>query len=234
MRTRMLALAASSVLAVLAPASAPAQLGGKFVFTPYVGAYVPSGDLVRSSLTAGDVAAAGSARHRSSVAFGTTGSFWVTDRVGLEGGLVYSSSSLKSGGFLNEAGVVTPGSGRDYANVWLGSAKLMVQLLPPESDYNVRLGFGPALITRNGSAYASDAEGSYTGLTDLGAVLSMCTRLRLTDMFSLRLRGEDYIYQANVGFKDKLTGQTIPFGERQQNDFVFSLGLQMFLNPSGR
>jgi hypothetical protein len=110
----------------------------------------------------------------------------------------------------------------------------MVQLLPAESDYNLRLGFGPALITRNGSAYKSDAEGSYTGLTDVGAVISLCTRLRLTDMFSLRLRGEDYFYQANVGFKDQLTGQSIAFGDRKQNDFVFSLGFQMFLNPSGR
>jgi hypothetical protein len=53
-------------------------------------------------------------------------------------------------------------------------------------------------------------------------------------MFSLRLRGEDYLYQANVGFKDQLTGQSIAFGDRKQNDFVFSLGFQMFLNPPGR
>jgi hypothetical protein len=230
MRTRLLALAASSALAVLTPARVPAQLAGKFVVTPYVGAYVPSADLVRGSLAVGGVSAAVSARHQASVAFGTTGSFWVTDRVGLEGGLLYSKSDLKRDGFLNEGGIITPGSGRDYANVWLGSAKLMVQLLPAESDYNVRLGFGPALITRNGSAY-SDPEGSYTGLTDLGAVISLCTRLRLTDMFSLRLRGEDYFYQANVGFKDNQTGQSISFSDRKQNDFVFSLGFQMFLNP---
>lgn len=230
----MLTLATASALAVLAPARGPAQLAGKFVFTPYVGAYMPSADLVRGSLTAADVSAGVSARQRSSVAFGTTGSFWVTDRIGLEGGLLYSSSNLKSEGFTNEGGIVTPASGRDYANVWLGSAKLMVQLLPAESDYNLRLGFGPALITRNGSAYRSDAEGSYTGLTDVGAVISLCTRLRLTDVFSLRLRGEDYFYQANVGFKDQLTGQSIAFGDRKQNDFVFSLGFQMFLNPSGR
>ena len=229
----MLALAAS-VLAVLAASRATAQLAGKFVLTPYVGAYVPSADLVRSTFDIGGVSAAISARHRASAAFGTTGSFWVTDRVGLEGGLVYSSSSLKSEGFLNEPGSVSVGAGRDYANVWLGSAKIMVQMLPAESDYNVRLGFGPALITRNGSAYASDAETSVTGLTDLGAVVSLCTRLRISDMFSLRIRGEDYFYQANLGFKDKLTGATTSFGDRKQSDFVFSLGLQMFLNPTGR
>ena len=222
MRTRMLALAASGVLAVLAPARAPAQLAGKFIFTPYVGAYVPSADLVSGSLTSADV----SARQRASVAFGTTGSFWVTNRIGMEGGLVYSGSELKRDGFI------TPGSSTRNANVWLGSAKLMLQLLEPQSDYNVRLGFGPALITRSGSAYASNATGSYSGLTDVGAVISLCTRLRLTDMFSLRLRGEDYIYQSNVGFKNDLTGQSIAFGDRKQSDFVFSLGLQMFLNPS--
>ena len=225
----MLALAASSVLAVLAPSGAPAQLAGKFVVTPYVGAYVPSADLVRGSFAAGGLSSGVSARHRSSLALGTTGSFWVTDRVGLEGGLLYTSSDLKSDGFVNQGGVVAPGGGRDYANIWLGSAKLMFQVLPPESDYNVRVGFGPALITRNGSAYASDAEGTYSGLTDYGAVLSLCTRFRLTDQFSLRLRGEDYMYQANVGFKSA-TGQSIAFGDRRQSDFVFSLGFQMFLN----
>jgi hypothetical protein len=230
-KTRMATLLMIGSAAVLGPANAPAQLAGKFIVTPYVGAYVPSADLVQTSLAAGGVSAAMSARHRSSVAFGSTGSFWITDRVALEGGLLYSSSALKSEGFINEGGNLTPGSGRDNANVWLGSAKLLFQLLPPESDYNVRLGFGPALITRNGSAYKSDAEGSFTGLTDIGAVMSLCTRLRLTDNFSLRLRGEDYLYQANLGFKDATTGQSISFGERRQNDVVVSLGFQMFLNP---
>jgi hypothetical protein len=228
----MMGVVAFATAVILAPATMPAQIAGKFIVTPYVGAYVPSTDLARTSVSAGGVSVDAFARHQSAVAFGTTGSFWITDRVGMEGGLVYSSSALKSGGVINEGGVATPGSGRDYANVWLTSAKLMVQLLPPESDYNVRLGFGPALITRNGSAFKSGAEGSYTGLTDIGAVISLCTRMRLTDNFSLRLRGEDYMYESKIGFKSSASpSQTFSFDSRKQNDFVFSLGFQVFLNP---
>ena len=81
-KTRMATLLMIASAAVVAPANAPAQLAGKFIVTPYVGAYVPSADLVQTSLAAQGVSAAISARHRSSLAFGTTGSFWMTARRG--------------------------------------------------------------------------------------------------------------------------------------------------------
>jgi outer membrane protein W len=227
--TRFSALIAIAT-AVLTPTLLHAQLAGKFVFTPYAGVFVPSGDLGRLTVNEAGTEASVSARHQTALALGSTASFWITDRVALEGGLVYSGSDLKSKGLLNETGSITQSSFKDHANVWLVSTKVLVQLLPSESDYNLRLGFGPALITRNGSAY-KNIEGKYTGLTDMGAALSLCSRLRLTDNLGLRLRAEDYVYQAKIGFKSDVNpSNNITLDERRQSDFVFSLGFQMFLN----
>lgn len=228
-KARFAALAAIAS-AVLAPVSVQGQLAGKFVITPYAGVYVPSSDLGRVTITEAGTSTVLTARHQAALALGTTASFWATDRVGFEGGVVYSGSDLKSQNVLSEGGTLTSFPAKDHANVWLGTAKLMFQLLPSESDYNLRLGFGPAIITRNGSAY-KDVDGKYTGLTDVGAAVSLCSRVRLTDNFALRLRAEDYVYQSKVGFKSNVNpSESVTLDERRQSDLVFSLGFQVFLN----
>lgn len=231
MKTARLTALVAIATAVLAPASTHAQMAGKFVFTPYAGVFVPSSDLGRLTVTEAGTPVTLSARHQAAPAFGATGSYWITDRFAFEGGMVYSSSELKSTGLVNDVGGVSlSASNKDHANVWVGTTKLMFQLLPAESDYNLRLGFGPAVITRNGSAY-KDTDGKFTGLTDVGAALSLCSRIRLTDAFALRLRAEDYIYQAKLGFKSNTNpSDNITLAERRQSDFVFSVGFQMFLN----
>ena len=229
MKTARFAALVAIATAVAAP-QAHGQLAGKFVLTPYAGVFVPSGDLGRITMTEAGTSVAFSVRHQPALALGGTGSFWVTDRVAFEGGLVYAGSDLQSKGLLNETGTISSSSSKDHANVWLGTAKLMVQLLPPESDYNVRLGFGPAVITHNGSAY-EDVNGKYTGLTSVGAAISLCSRLRLSDNFAVRLRAEDYVYQAKLGFQSNVNpSDNIVLDERRQNDLVFSLGFQVFLN----
>jgi outer membrane protein W len=230
MKTARISALVTIATAALTPMLAQAQLAGKFVFTPYAGVFVPSSDLGRLTVNEAGSAATLSTRQQTAVALGSTGSFWITDRVALEGGVVYSGSDLKGKSLLNETGSVAQSSSKDHANVWLVSTKILFQLLPAESDYNLRLGFGPALITRNGSAY-KNIEGKYTGLTNMGAAISLCSRLRLTDNLGLRLRAEDYAYQAKVGFKSDVNpSDNITLDERRQNDFVFSLGFQMFLN----
>ena len=219
---RMLALA--SVVAAAAASPAGAQLAGKFVVTPYVGAYMPSTDLAHFTGVADGFAA----KQNSAAAFGANASYWVNDRMAIEGGLLYSGSHLKHP-FFGETGAPTLVT--EHANLWLGSAKLMVQVLPAESDFNLRFGVGPALISRSGSAY-NDAEGKVTGLTDLGAAMSLCSRMGLTSNTALRLRVEDYLYRAKLGFESSLNpSDNLSLGARTQNDFVVSLGLQIFLKP---
>jgi len=224
MRTVRLARLATAVAALsLAPSLAPAQLAGKLVFTPYVGAYAPTTDLVRDTYVDQGTTVALNVKHQTAFASGLNASYWMTDRVAIEAGGLYSSSDMKQ---------VSPEALSKHANIFAGSMKVMMQLLPPESGFNVRFGIGPAFITRGGSAYKSEIDGKITGLTDVGAAASLCTRLALTNTVGLRLRAEDYIYRAKMGFESSvLASDSRQFASRTQHDVVLSAGLQFFLNP---
>jgi len=219
---RMLALA--SVVAVAAASPARAQLAGKFIVTPYVGAYMPSTDVGRFTGTA----AGFTVKQKTAPALGANLSYWLNDRMAIEGGALYSGSDVKHP-FFSETG--TPSLITEHANLWLGAAKLMMQVLPPESDFNLRFGIGPAFISRSGSAYKDDNM-KLTGLTDVGAAMSLCSRMALTSSTALRLRVEDYVYRTKLGFESYTTpSDNFSLDARTQNDFVVSLGFQIFLNP---
>ena len=221
-------IAAAMVVSV----PARAQLGGKFVVTPYVGAYLPSTDIAKVNLAVPGSSLDASLKHQASAAFGANASYWINDRFAIEGGVLYSRSDVKTAIAVNDNGDVTAGSASNHANVWLGSTKLMVQLLPQESSFNLRFGIGPAIIARSGSAFTSgDIINKYTGLTDFGAAMSLCSRLALTPNLGLRIRLENYMYKAKLDGQDVLgPGQNFSFDSRMQNDLVLSAGLQLFLN----
>lgn len=218
-------------LAIIVPGLAAAQLAGSVVVTPYVGLYTPSTNLGDISASAGGNAASLKFKHQTAAAFGANVSYWFNERFALEGGAAYVASDLKGTAALNELGSLTAGSETQNAHLWLGSAKVMVQLLPAASDFNLRFGIGPAIISRGGTAYKEDAGVKLTGLTDYGAAMSLCSRLPLTRSVAIRLRAEDYMYQSKIGWRDA-TDPTANFdlGAKMQHDFVFSAGLQLFMN----
>jgi hypothetical protein len=224
-------MASLAAAVVIGPTLASAQLSGAVIVTPYVGVYTPTNDVARLGLASGGTSASLAAKHQSAAAFGANISYWLNDRFGLEGGAVYSGSHLKSSGRINEpTGTTLFEPNSEQAHVWLGSAKLMMQLMPPESDFNLRLGFGPAIISHGGSAYASDATGKFSGLTDVGAALSLCTRIPLMSNVAVRLRAEDYMYESKINWKGVDPSEDVNFKQRTQHDFIFSAGLQLFLN----
>lgn len=214
------------------PLLSSAQVAGKFVFTPYVGAYTPTTDVIRDNFVDGGTTLAVSVKHRNAFATGVTVSYWLSDRLAVEGGAMYSRSSLKGNTLMNEAGSLSSDAGTDRAHIWTGSAKLMFQLLPPESGFNARLGVGPAFITRGGTAYEGDSDGTVSGLTNIGGVVSLCTRIPVTNLLGVRIRTEDYIYRSRLGWNSNVAGDpSFRYGARTQHDFVFSAGLQVSVNP---
>ena len=215
----------------IVPTIASAQLGGKFVLTPYVGVYSPANDIAKMDVGSSQLGARVSAKHESAAAYGANVSYWMTDHWAFELGGTYSGSALRSSGTISDPATGTSiERGTDGAHIWLGSAKMMMQLLPSTSDFNLRLGFGPAIISRGGSAYKADADGKITGLTDLGAAISLCTRLNFTQNLGIRVRLEDYIYQGRLGWSATNPSESFTFPEKTQHDFVVSAGLQVFLN----
>lgn len=211
---------ASVVLAALAvTVPAQGQGYGNWVFTPYIGAYVPTADLTRFNATDGSETLIGKIKHDNSVALGGNLSYWFAERMGVEfgGAYAWSHASITSD-FV---------SFDDDAYILMGTAKMMFALLPPTGDMQLRFGVGPAIINRGGTAYEEDEEGKVRGLTNVGGAASLCTRIPLTSRLSLRLRAEDYIYQSRLSFRDAAPGTNVRYDRKMQNDLVLSAGLQI-------
>jgi outer membrane protein W len=225
-----LRLASLAGAIAVVPSFASAQLAGGVVVTPYIGAYTPTNQIARTGITTQGTSLTADIKHQTAAAFGANVSYWINDRFAIEGGGVYTTSNLRSSLSINNAGVNTSGAQTDNAHVWLGSVKVMMQLLPPESDFNLRFGIGPAIISRGGSAYKGDSEGQVTGLTDYGAAASLCTRFSFTPNVAIRLRAEDYMYYTGMGWRSSIDpAENFGFDSRMQHDFIFSAGLQLFL-----
>ena len=224
-------LAALTGVIAVVPAFASAQLAGRVVVTPYIGAYLPTDHVARIGRTPDGTTLTVDAKQQTAMAFGANVSYWLNDHLAIEGGSAYTASGLRSSVALDEpAGVASAGQ-KENAHVWLGSVKLMMQMLPDESAFNMRFGVGPAVISHGGSAYAGNADGKITGLTDYGAAISLCTRISLMEHVALRLRGENYMYYSKMGWKSNLDPtKDFSFDSRMQHDFVLSAGLQLFLN----
>jgi hypothetical protein len=71
------------------------------------------------------------------------------------------------------------------------------------------------------------ADGKITGLTDVGGAISLCTRIPITRLVALRLRGENFMYSSKLGFEDPADrSNNFEFDSKFQNDLLFSAGLQ--------
>ena len=218
----------TSMVAVLAglPSMAAAQLAGSVIFTPYVGAFVPTSDLAVARVVEGGAPVTIHGKQQAGMAFGVNGSYWLTDRFGIELGTLYASSKFEGSATEPQTGIrATESRGAD---IWLSGAKAMIQLLPRTSAYNLRLGLGPAVIHRGGAAFDTDADGQFSGVTDVGAAMSLCTRIPLATNFALRLRAENFLYQAKLNYEGRMTADNMSFDSRIQNDLVFSIGFQFW------
>jgi hypothetical protein len=200
----------------------------RIVVTPYAGAFVPSARIAEFKAQVGGIQSSLGIRQQSSLALGVSASYWFNDMAGFElGGAWAFSDARPSLGLSGEVSGLSL-TGNESARVIMGSAKLMVNLLPLTDRTALRLGVGPAIISRGGSAYRADEDGEFGGLTDFGGAISLCTRLPVTDFMSLRVRAENYMYSSKLHFRDSANPtEEFRFGSKLQNDFIFSAGLQM-------
>ncbi len=231
MKTTRTVLITASILAsvgMLAPDSSAAQ-DRRIVVTPYVGVFVPAMKVAEVKSVSGGLTSVLGIQQQSALALGANASYWFNDLAGIEVGGAWAFSDATASLGL---GTVVPGLGftrNESARVIIGSAKLMLNLLPLSDRTALRLGVGPTIISRGGSAYESDTHGAFTGLTNVGGAISLCTRLPLTDFISLRVRAEDFLYSSKLRFRAANDPAEFTFGSKLQNDLVFSAGLQMVL-----
>ncbi|NUQ11668.1 MAG: hypothetical protein HUU26_04960 [Gemmatimonadaceae bacterium] len=214
------------LVGILAASAAGAQqTNRRFVITPYAGAFVPATRL--AEFTEG-VTSTLSIKQRSALALGANASYWFNDLAGFEIGGAWAFSDATGSPGLSGEIPTFPLTGPHSAYVAFGSAKLMVNLLKVTERSALRLGVGPAIITRGGNAFKHRDQTVFEGLTDVGGVVSLCSRIPMTDFLSLRLRAENYMYPAKMKFAnpDNVLGE-YQFKSRLQNDLIFSAGLQM-------
>jgi hypothetical protein len=221
---------AIAAIAAVVPLAALAQPLGKIVVTPYVGVFAPNVELAKIKQTDGSGSLASRIEQLNGLALGATGAYWFAQRAGIEVGAVYARSNVRSTFVLNQPGEFETFYETENAGLILGAVKLMVGLFPTTSDFQLRLGVGPALIAHVGSAYRADAERTITGRTNVGGAVSLCTKVPIANRMALRLRIEDYMYSAELGWTDKASPvDKFKFDRRFQHDFVLSTGLQIGL-----
>lgn len=224
---RFLAIASVIAVAASAPHDVGAQGRRRIVITPSAGVLVPAARVVEVE-SAPAVHPTQWIRHQPAATFGLTASYWFNNLVGIEFGGAWAFGTVRAS---SELASVVPGlslSGVQPAHVVLGSVKAMVNLLPITDRAALRLGVGPALVSRGGAAYDPRPGGTFSGLTEFGGAVSLCSRVPVTDVVSLRLRAENYLYATRLRFRGAATpGNEYAFRSRLQNDFLVSAGLQL-------
>ena len=190
------------VLALLSSAPLSAQVH----FTPTVGAYLPTSNLVDVVLGTDSIA---NIQQDVGVALGASLGFGLGSRVGLNFAGSYVPSQLS--GTVTGAGTFT----QSDANLFFGNANITYYVVRPSSPVWLALMGGGSVVNRSGAAYQG-----VTGTTDYGGVFGATVGFNL-GLLSLNLSATDYAYAAQF-VKDGFSTASM-----NQNDILLGLGLGM-------
>jgi hypothetical protein len=186
---------AAIIMVAVATSSLTAQ-GVKLV--PDIGVYVPTQDLI-------DVANGGQLQQQISLSIGGKLDIWFSKRIGIQGTGSYAPSQLT----FNTSGP----SIQEDANIFLGSGRLMIYLIPPTSPVSFMINGGVGLVNRSGAAYAELDD-----KTDLSGTFGAALGIRVGSFLSLKFSGESYIY--NPDFLNSAVEEV----SNLQNDLNLSVG----------
>jgi len=188
---------------VLALASS-APLSAQVHFTPTVGAYLPTSNLVDVVLGTDSIA---DLKQDVGVALGANLGVGLGSRVGLQIGGSYVPSQLS--GTVTGAGTFT----QSDANLFFGNASLTFYVVRPSSPVWLSLTGGGSVVNRSGAAYDG-----VTGTTDYGGVFGATVGFNL-GLLNFNLSATDYAYAAQF-VKDGFSTASM-----NQNDILLGFGL---------
>jgi hypothetical protein len=187
-----------STLALLATVTTSHLAAQGISFAPDIGVYVPTQSLINA-------ANGGQLEQQISFSVGGKLDIWFSNRVGIQGTGTYAPSRLA----FNLSGP----SAQEDANIFMGSGRLMVYLIPPSSPVSFMINGGVGIVNRSGTAYA-DLDDK----TDLSGTFGAALGIRMGNFLSLKFSGESYIY--NPDFIDSMVDEI----KTLQNDLNLSLG----------
>jgi hypothetical protein len=203
------ALLAAAILAALV---APPVAAQRFSLAPTVGLYMPTTDLVSGIVNGG-----------GTVSFKQNLGLALGGRVGLAFGSHFAISATGSyvpkslQATVTETGVSQ--NTEEYNNLWFGTGRVNVWLLPPSSALMLGVNGGVGVVGRGETVVTDDSGNQYTdpSRTDIGGVVGGTVGLSFGG-FGLFVSVDDYIYQPGVFEELGVKAQT-------QNDLQFSFGL---------
>lgn len=172
---------------------------GKVEFSTFSGAFMATANVVDESIPGiGTVVA----KHQTALAFGGRLTYWLSDGIGIEGGLAYTGSDLKGREFQT--------SGSLNANLLYSSARVV-------------LGYGKTnrLQLGAGFAFRTSSYDFVEGDTHATGVLSASLIFPLSKKLALRIDVEDYIHNVQWTLGNFLTQQIM------QNDIVVGAGFSV-------
>lgn len=184
-------------LAALTGAAERAEAQG-FAVTPFLGAYLPLGNVASADDFGVDV------KQNAGLAFGGRLTYMMQGNWGIEGEVAYAGSKLDFGDVEGDGGSV----------IFAGAKALY--FFPSTSDLRVHAGAGIGITSRSGDDWdAADDASTFGGILTLGFTAP------LSGMMKLRMDIEDYIgsIARETGFESQLqndllitAGVMIPFG----------------------
>jgi hypothetical protein len=200
-------LATATVTALVTP-SAVAQ---RFSLAPTIGVYAPTTDLVSGIVNGGGTV---SFKQQLGLAVGGRMGLSFGSRVGISATGSYVPKSLQA--TVSETGVTQ--TTEEYTNLWFGTGRLNVWLLPPSSVFAFGVNGGVGVVGRGETTVYDDAGTPYTdqSRTDVGGVVGGTAGINL-GVIGLFVSVDDYIYNPSV-FED------LGVKSQTQNDLQFSFG----------
>lgn len=213
------------VLAGAGAASAQVQVD----VIPYVGVYLPTGDLANFDVTftPGPGNANLKAKHKTALLFGGRVDVWLSRAFGVEGTFAYALSdgeltAAEPGGTITDLCAETPQS--CSAAVYLGSIKGLYRVFANDR-WSIHFAGGGALIARSDDLYEEASE-----TLDFGGVLGVGATVELSSRIGIAINAEDYLYSYSTTVDIEDFG-TVDTGSKFQSDLVFSAGLVIHLGP---
>ena len=202
-------LLAAGMVAILAAPSLQAQ---GVSIAPTVGVYAPTNDLVNSLISGGSTIAF---RQKVGLALGGRVGISFGSRVGLTATGSYVPSTLQA--TITETGIVQ--NAAENTNLWFGTGRLNVWLLPPSSILALGLNGGVGLVGRGATTVMDDNGTVYTDQSrnDIGGVVGGTVGVNL-GVLGVFVSVDDYIYNPSVFEQLGVKSET-------QNDLQFSFGL---------
>jgi hypothetical protein len=199
------------VLALSVGLAAPAARAQSFSIAPTVGVYAPTSDLINGVITGGGTI---SFRQQVGLALGGRLGLGFGSHVGISATGSYVPTKLQA--TISETGITQ--NAQEYTDLWFGTGRLNLWLLPPTSILTMGVNGGVGLVGR-GATTVTDQDGNvYTDRkrTDVGGVVGGTIGLNL-GVIGLFVSVDDYIYNPSV-FED--LGVKSP----TQNDLQVSFG----------